>query len=317
MARLSALITRYDRTEALLDGHIGVPGLRLEVREENDDGVRQRLGSSGAFDIWEAYAARYLADRSAGAREFTAIPVFPKRTFRHSATYVRRGGDVREPADLHGCRVGVQHWATTAAVWAKGILSDDYGVNLARILWTQVQPDHRAWPRPSWLDLDQAPQGSDLATMLREGLIDAAITSEPWVPYEHPEFACLLADPAAEERRYFARTRIFPIMHVLLVRTSLLDADPALGHRLLELWTASKNECIERMTRSRLVVMSMWFHGLLDEERAAVGSNDTYPWGFRATEHEIAKLIEYCGKQGILEVPLQPSEVFHPSTLET
>ncbi len=315
--KLSVLVARYDRNVALLDGRVPVDGVQLDTRVENDDRARQRMGLSGAFDVWEAFAGRYLVDHDAGRREFVALPVFPKRTFRHSAIYVRRNGPVRSPADLHGRRVGLQHWATTAALWAKGILAEDHDIDLRAISWLQTSPDEPAWSRPAWLRLEQAPGGSDLATLLAQGDIDAAITSEAWVPYEHPEFDFLFPDYGNRERRYFARTRIFPIMHVLLVRRSILDADPSLGMRLFDAWTAAKLECLARQARDRLVVSSMWYQSLLQEERTAMGSTDTYPWGLRRSRHEVAKLVEYALAQGLLSVRWQPEALFHPSTLQS
>lgn len=275
------------------------------------------MGLSGGFDIWEAYAGRYLIDREAGRRQFVAIPIFPKRTFRHSAIYVRRGGPVTSPADLQGRRVGLQHWATTAALWAKGILAEEHGVDLAAVSWLQVSPDGPVWARPPWLRLEQAPPGIDLAELLRRGEVDAAITSQAWVPYEHPDLDFLFRDYAARERDYFARTRIFPIMHVLLVRRAILDADPSVASRLFEAWTTAKRECLERQERDRLIVSSMWFQGLLEEERAAMGTQDTYPWGFHRSRHEIAKLLGYALDQGVLSVAAEPEDLFHPSTLDT
>ncbi len=309
------LVGRYDRTAALLDGEVSIPGIELEVTADNDDPRRQRAGLSGRYDVWEAYAGRYLLDREAGWRDYVAIPVFPKRTFRHGSMYVRRDGSVPRPEALHGRRVGVQHWSTTAAIWAKGILTDEHALDLGSIDWVQTSPDERPWQRPDWLRLGQAPAGADLASLLREGVVDAAITSQAWVPYEHPDLAFLLPDYAVRERAYFRRTSIFPIMHVLLVRAAILDADPSVGPRLFAAWTEAKDRCYERMERERLVTSSMWFQGLLEEERMAVGARDTYPYGFQRSRHEVAKLIGLAVDQGLLPVARPAETYFHPATL--
>ena len=307
------LVARYDRNAALLDGRVPVEGIDVQIHEENNDRTRQRLGLTGSYDVWEAYAGRYLMDLAAGRREFTAIPVFPKRCFRHSSIYVRPGGPVARASDLAGRRVGLQHWSTTAALWAKGILAEDYGLGLASVTWVQTSPDGPSWAPPPWLRLEQAPPDSDLATLLRAGEIDAAITSEAWVPYEHPDLDFLFPDYASLEREYFARARIFPIMHLLLVRTTILDTDPAVATQLFRAWDAAKLACFDRMERDRLVISSMWFQALLQEERAAMGSNDTYPWGLERSRHEIAKLLDYAVAQGIVSDRLRPEDMFHPS----
>lgn len=311
------LMARYDRTAALIDGKVPVAGLDLAVTEVNDDPARQRLGLSGAYDVWEGYAGRYLMDLEAGRREFVAIPVFPKRSFRHSSIYVRRAGTIRSPGELQGRRVAVQHWGTTAAIWAKGILADDYGLDLRSVDWVQTSPDEPAWVRPSWLRLEQGPSGRTPSDLLLNGEVDAAISASALAPYEHPELGYLFPDYRSRERDYFARTRIFPIMHLLLVRSSILDEDPSIALRLLEAWTAAKLVCLAAMERDRQLVSSMWFRGLFEEERAAVGSPDTYPWGFRQGRHEIAKLVEYAVDQGVLTAQHEPEELFHPATLDS
>ena len=307
------LVARYDRNADLLDGRVPVEGIDLRIHEENNDRARQQLGLTGSYDVWEAYAGRYLMDLAAGRREFMAIPVFPKRCFRHSSIYVRPGGPVARPSDLAGRRVGLQHWSTTAALWAKGTLADDFDVDLGSVDWVQTSPDGPSWTRPPWLRLEQAPPDSDLAMLLQAGEIDAAITSEAWVPYEHPEFDFLFPDYASLERAYFARTRIFPIMHLLLVRTTILDTDPAVATRLFRAWNAAKLACLDRMERDCLLVSSMWFQALLQEERAAMGSNDTYPWGLERSRHEIAKLLDYALAQGIVPDRLRTEDLFHAS----
>ena len=311
------LVARYDRNAALLDGRVPIEGVDLDITEVNDDNRRQRLGQSGAYDAWEAYAGRYLMDFEAGRRDFVAIPVFVKRNFRHSSIYVRCDAPRISPADLGGRRIGIQHWSTTAAIWAKGILAEDYGLDLHSVTWVQTSPDSFAWERPLWLRLEEAPPGRDLADMLRDGEIDAAITSVAWVPYEHPDLAFLLPDYREREREYFARTRIFPVMHTLVVRTSLLEAQPSLGGLLFEAWTVAKEACFDRLERERLLGTSMWFAGLLEEERLAVGERDTYPWGLRRSRHEIAKLVDYALDQGIVTVRYEPEALFHPSTWNT
>lgn len=313
---LSMLVRRYDRNAALLDGRVRPEGLELDIHEEDDDRVRQGLGLSGAYDVWEAFAGRYLMDLDAGRRAFTAIPVFVKRTFRHSAIYVRRGGPVSSPADLHGRRVGLQHWATTAAIWAKGILAEDYDVDLSAITWVQTSPEDVAWTRPPWLHLEQA-DDRRLLDLLLAGDVDAAITSEAWAPYENPALDFLFPNYPLLERAYFARTRIFPIMHCLLVRSSILDRYPWVAMRLFEAWSAAKQDLLDRLERDRSVLTSMWFRGLWEEERDAVGSKDTYPWGFGGTAHEVAKLIEYAWDQGLITRPYGPADLFYPSTLDT
>ena len=100
----------------------------------NDDDVeRQRQAARGDFDVCEFFTGTYIADLPFKKLGFTAIPIFVKRMFRHSYIYINKRGGIRKPSDLNGRRVGVQTWITSAALWAKGMLEDDHGVDLASI----------------------------------------------------------------------------------------------------------------------------------------------------------------------------------------
>ena len=96
---------------------------------------------AGEFDIVEFFTSRYIADLPFRTLGFTAIPIFVKRMFRHSYIYVNNRSNIKKPADLNGKRVGVQTWFTTAALWARGMLADDHGVDLQSINWVAERPE--------------------------------------------------------------------------------------------------------------------------------------------------------------------------------
>jgi 4,5-dihydroxyphthalate decarboxylase len=70
-----------------------------------------------------------MADLEWQTLELTAIPIFVTRMFRHSYIYINKSAGIRSPADLNGKRIGVQNWLTTTAVWARGLLADEYGLD--------------------------------------------------------------------------------------------------------------------------------------------------------------------------------------------
>src|SRR5215468_6273460 len=219
--KLSMTCGPYDRAQALIDGSVKPDGVELEIAVNDDDVDRQLRSARGEFDVCEFFAGTYIADLPFKKLGFTAIPIYVKRMFRHSYIYTNRKSGIRTPADLNGKRVGLQTWITTAALWAKGILEDDYGVDLASITWVAWQPVRIPdWKAPPWLKLEHAPSGTAQFDLLAAGKIDAGISTEIWAPNEHPDIDFLFPDYASREREYFKRTRCFPIMHTLLVRTS-------------------------------------------------------------------------------------------------
>ncbi len=307
----------YDRAQALIDGAVKAEGIDLDITVNDDDVERQRHAAQGRFDVCEFFTGTYIADLPSKKLGFTAIPVFVKRMFRHSYIYINKRSGIRKPDDLNGRRVGVQTWITSAALWAKGILEDDHGVDLASIEWVAWQPVRIPdWKPPNWLKLVVAPAEADQFDLLAHGKIDAAISTEIWAPNRHPDIDFLFPDYAARERDYFARTRCFPIMHTLLIRNCVLEQYPWTARSLFDAWEASKRQLYARQQWQRIHMTSLWYRGLWEEERAAAGG-DIYPWGFAKTRHEVEVMLQYAYRQGLTPRKYQPEELFWPSTLET
>lgn len=307
----------YDRAAALIDGRVRPDGIDLDITVNDDDVDRQERAARGEFDVCEFFAGTYIADLPFKKLGFTAIPIYVKRMFRHSYIYINKKSGIRGPKDLNGKRVGVQTWITSAALWAKGMLEDEYGVDLSSITWVAWQkvriPD---WKAPTWLKLADAPSGKSQYDRLAAGEIDAGITTEIWAPGKHPNIDFLFPDYAALERDYFRRTRCFPIMHLLLVRNSILDQNPWVARSLYDAWEASKQKLYARQDWQRIHQTSLWYRGLWEEERAAAGT-DIYPWGFSKCRHELQTMLRYAHRQALTPREYRPEELFYPSMLET
>lgn len=307
----------YDRAQALIEGTVEPRGIELEVTVNADDVSRQAQSARGLFDVSEFFTGAYIADLPFKKLGFTAIPIFVKRMFRHSYIYINRTSGIRKPSDLNGKRVGVQTWITSAALWAKGILEEDHGVDLASINWVAWQPVRIAqWTPPPWLKLEIAPEGTEQYDLLASGAIDAGITTETWAPGRHPDIDFLFPDYGQQEREFFRRTGCFPIMHTLLVRTSILEEHPWAARSLFDAWEESKQRCYQRQEWQRVHMTSMWYRALWEEERAAAGP-DIYPWGFAKTRHEVDRMLRYAHRQGLTPRKYEPEEMFWPSMLET
>jgi len=151
---------------------------------------------------------------------------------------------------------------------------------------------------------------------LANGVIDAAITTGTWAPNVHPEIDFLFPNYAALERDYFKRTGFFPIMHTLLIKTSVLEKDPWVARSMYDAWQESKKKCYEWLEWQRVHQTGLWYRALWEEEQATAGA-DPYLWGFRSTRSEVDKLLEYCHRQGLTNRKFEPEEMFHPSTLQT
>ncbi len=307
----------YDRARALIDGTVKPEGIDLEIHANPNDPGRQRESRSGKFDIVEFYTGMYMADLPYRSLGYTAIPVFVKRMFRHSYIYINKKSGIESPADLNGKRIGIQTWFTTTALWARGILEDEHGVDLQSVNWVAERREGLdAWRPPSWLKLEIAPPGVKQQELLAAGAIDAGITTGTWAPGGHPDIDFLFPDHAERERDYFKRTGFFPIMHTLLIKTEILEKDPWVAMSMFKAWEESKRHCYQWLEWQRVHQTGMWYRALWEEERALAGA-DIYPWGFRNTRAEVDKMLEYAQRQGMLSERFTPEDMFHPSTLDT
>src|SRR5574341_1406335 len=152
--KLTMTCAEYDRSRPLIDGLVKPCDIELDIHVNSDDRSRQRDVREGNFDIGEFFTGIYMADLEYKTLGLTAIPIFVKRMFRHSYIYINKRSGIRAPADLNGKRVGIQTWFTTTALWARGILEDEYGVDLSTITWVASRREGIGdWKPPSWLKL--------------------------------------------------------------------------------------------------------------------------------------------------------------------
>jgi len=315
--KLSMTCGLYDRTQPLIDGRVKARDLELDIHVNSDDRTRQHDARAGKFDIAEFFTGIYIADLEQQTLGFTAVPIFVKRIFRHSYIYVNKCGAIRAPTDLNGKRVGLQPWFTTTALWARGILEEEYGVDLRSITWVANWAEKIGrWQPPSWLKLEIAPEGARLRDLLVSGAIDAAITTETWAPFDNSDIDFLLPNYAEEERKYYQKTGFFPIQHILVVKKSVLENHPWVAMSLFDAWQKAKQDCYRWLDRQRVHMTGLWYRALWEEERAIAGA-DPYVWGFVKSRPEVAKMLEYALRQGLVTRKFAPGDMFYPSTLET
>ncbi len=282
------------------------PGLAL--RHEIDRPVRifaRALGADRPYAAAEMSLATSYVLADASDRRFVALPVFPSRMFRHSAFYV--AGASARPEQLAGARIGVQRYGMTAAVWARELLQDGYGIAPERMTWWIAEPQ---FFQPRGIALNVAAGPDALERMLLAGELDCLFSVDEPAAFRSGRVRRLFPDFAAAERERHARTGIFPIMHTVLLQRALLEREPTLPAALLAGFEAAKRiaqDWIRDTDHSSLPIPLQ--HGWSREMEARFGA-DPWPYGLAANRPVLERFGALMHEQGLTRRQLAPADVF-------
>ncbi len=187
------------------------------------------------FDVAELAIVTFLMAKAQGTA-LALLPIVLMARFQHPFLLALKDGPIRSPADLQGKRIGIRSYTVTTVVWLRAILANDFGINLDRIEWTTFEDAHVAgFTDPP--NARRAAPGKDLKAMLLAGEIDAAIQPGP---IDDPRIVPLIPDPSAAARAWADKYRAIQINHMIAVKTSLAEENPAAIAELVRLFTASK-----------------------------------------------------------------------------
>ena len=322
--RLSLAISDYVHTRDLADGRIKPVGIDLVINNLSFEQAAFRFGAHREFDISEFSFANYCALLSAPVADIVALPVFPSRMFRHSSIYINQRSDIRAASDLKGRIVGIPQWSQTATVYVRGYLQHDAGVPLSSITWVQAGVDEagRRDPinsrLPPGVTVEARPDRT-LTDMLLKGEIDAIITARPPRCFVEgaPGVRRLFADYRAEEERYFSRSRIFPIMHIIALKREAYEANRWIARNLFDAFEAAKRASIARLYNIQSSYLpTAWLTDELERmHRLLFGEADPWPYGLEHNRSTIEPFLIYCHEQGVTQRLLSPEELF-PKELE-
>jgi 4,5-dihydroxyphthalate decarboxylase len=313
----------YDRMQPLRDGTVRVGGAELNFLDLPVEETFFRMLKFAEFDIAELSLSSYVMTLSKGA-PFVALPVFPSRAFRHSGIYVRADSDIKDPSELAGRTVGVPEYQITASVWIRGILAQHHGLPVESVHYRTGGLDEPGRTEKVRLDLpaevDVAPIGpaDTLSQLLLDGELDAVYTARNPGPFNAPDgggVRRLLADPAAVEREYHARTGIFPIMHTLVIRRDVYERHRWLARELVKACTAAKQVGLAGIGETAALRYALpWLWSEVERTRSALGE-DWWPYGLEANRTTLATFLRYSHEQGLAARRYEPEELFAPESL--
>lgn len=325
---LSLATWDHDRVMALHDGRATVPGVTLKSVIEPTSKLFPAAVGPAPHDITEMSISSYILQVSRGTGDYIAIPAFVSRAYRHSGFFARKGAGVETPADFAGRTIGVPEYQMTAALWMRGILKDQYGIDPAEVRWRTgaldagVRRERLELSLPGGMIVEPINEGETLQSLIISGEVDGLLAPKPPQAFVDGDdrFIRLFPDFEAAERAYHTATGFFPIMHLIGIRKTLAEAHPWLPAALLEAFTAAKDAALDRLRQVWLGNsnrLSLPWLGASMERTTATMGDDYWRYGVSANRAELDAVCRYSVEQYLASRRVAVEELFHPSVMDT
>lgn len=304
-----------------MDGRVAPSGIDLNVLPMRPRELFPRMLGRQEFDVSELSLASYVTLLARGKCPFVGLPVPLSKLFRHSCIYIREGAGIRSPEDLKGKRIGTTQYGSTAAVYMKGMMQDEYGVRAEDVHWfmggltAPTQAPLVPLDLPPSIRLDLLGPGETLEAMMERGALDAyfSIYIPPSFLAGKPFIKRLFPDFKAEETAYYRKTGIFPIMHTVAMRADVHAAHPWAARNLFDAFLAAKNEAIGGLYDTDALHLSLPF--LLDhiEEYWEVFGADFWAYGLAANRPALEAIGRWVHDQGLAPRTVTAEEIWNPA----
>jgi 4,5-dihydroxyphthalate decarboxylase len=302
MDELKIAIATSGLTRDLKDGRVDTGGLRLDQIEIAPiTQAMRRMVRGLEFDVSEMAITTYLCAKAHG-KPVTAIPVFVTRNFHHGAIFRAAASDIRVPKDLEGRTVGINRgYTVTTGIWARGILSSEYGVDLGSITWAATDDEHVAeFAAPA--NVDYSNRGTSIVELLAGGAVEAGVGALP-AGAEH--IVRLIDDPLAAGAAYYEKTGVYPINHTIVVKDSVLEANPEVAPILFNAFKASKDAYLARLDAGGEAEP-------FDKTALALAEivGDPFPFGVAPNRKALEAVIGFAADQGVIAERMSVDELF-------
>lgn len=310
----------YDRMAALHSGEVQVDGIDLNfIPVHHPRDLFDRMVGGLEFDASEMSASEYITRHVAQKSQFVALPVFPSRVFRHGFIAVD-SRVIRKPKDLEGKTIGVQLYTMTAAIWIRGLLQRDQGVDLSGIQWIEgaiesPKPHGKPTVLPPLkpVSIEANTSGKSLSQLLEDGEVQAVIGADlPSCFGKCAHVQRLFPDFKTEEKAYYRRTGIFPIMHLVVLRREFYEKHPFVATSLFNVFNESKALAYQRMRYlGALRYMLPWLPSELEEIEQVFGG-DPWPYGVEPNRKALEALVGFLVDQSMIEKAVPIDDLFVP-----
>ncbi|MGZ5037088.1 MAG: hypothetical protein ACXWG1_06330 [Usitatibacter sp.] len=306
--KLKTVARTQGNNEALKDGTVKPRGFEFDFVEVDPliDAFR-RMVRAREFDVSEMAITTYITARAFGKR-ITALPIFLMRAFHHGAIKHNVKSGIDSPKALEGRKVGVNRgYTVTTGLWARSILSHQYGVDLSKVTWVLSGDEHVAEYRPP-ANVIPIEKGRKMGDMLASGELGAAIG----VDIEHPDVKTLIPKPREAGYEALRATGHYPINHLMVVKDELLEANPSLGPAIFEAFAEAKRLYVERLKAGGIAQPTA-----VDEMHRRVmeiTGKDPLPYGIEPNRKMLEEVVASALEQKIITRPVAVEELFPGNT---
>lgn len=310
--KLSFAAAIYDRTLPLYTGEVTVEGVDFEFATSDNVGELFGRVAKGEFDAAEFSFSEFVSRMGSGNSPYVALPAFLSRNFRHSLIFVNRQAGIAKPTDLEGRRVGTATYTIADMVWVRAILQRECGVDLSRIKWVASTAgfNRPLLPLLKPVAIENDPSGKPLTQLLEEGEIDALVTNVPGPLRSSPRVELLFPNFHEMERAYYRRTRIFPILHIVVMRRTFYQEHPGAAASFYKALCQARERALQKLRGpGALPYMLPWLATELAEIDHVFGG-DPWPYGVEANRPTIEAFVSAMVEQGMIAAPIAPEALF-------
>jgi 4,5-dihydroxyphthalate decarboxylase len=325
---LSIALSDNARTRPIIDGHVEIESVTPYITTVHPSEMFWRQLKYADFDISEMSMSSLLIAAARGDYRWVGIPVFTSRMFFHTRILVRGDRGINVPADLKGKRVAVPEYQQTSAIWSRGILQNEFGVDQRDIEWFMERtPDmshggSTGFTPPPGVKLNRIPPTTNIGEMLVKGELDATLlyltntnlVDRSTIDIERePSVRPLFADGAAEGRRYYAKTGIYPINHTVVMRRELYEKHPWIALNLYSAFARAKDKSLKDARKA----LQPWREvGALGPDAEKGFGADPLAYGVKAPRATLEMIAQFLQEQGLTDRRVAIDEVFAKSTLD-
>jgi 4,5-dihydroxyphthalate decarboxylase len=315
--RLSIATTDYDHFRDFRTGEVRAEGIDHNWLNLGHHECFARFTANREFDVSELSFAKFTTQASRDNPDVIGLPVICSRLFRFSSFYVNKKSGIKTVQDLKGKRVGSPEWAHSAAVYMRGWMHNECGVKLTDVHWYQAganapgRAEKVELNLPEGLKLTRVSDKS-LSEMLASGEIDCAIIARPPTCFleGHPDIVRLYPDYLGMEEEYYARTKVWPIMHIIAVQKHIIDENPWVARNLMNAFQESKRRSLERLFDPAVSRYPLaWLPTYARKMRDMFG-DDPFPYGIEENRATWEQMLLYTYQQGIAHKHMKPEDIF-------